>query len=307
MKRILSIVALLALGATPAFAHPGHGLTDSFAAGVAHPLGGLDHMAVMIAVGLWAALKGGRALWIWPAAFVGVMLVGGALGMAMSRCRSSSPGILASVVALGLLVALAVDLPVAVGAGVVGAFALLHGHAHGSGSRGDHERHRIHGGLRARHRDLASHRHRLCANGDARANAAGDPRRAARLCVVDSGRAQRDSSWIRPTDVDAKNAMIPGEMFIKDGEIELNAGRKTVTDHGRQFGRPADPGRLALSFLRNQPGAEVRPQKGARHAARYRRRHRGALRAGSDARGHAGRARRQEDGLRIPQDVMGKL
>ncbi len=23
--------------------------------------------------------------------------------------------------------------------------------------------------------------------------------------------------------------MIPGEMFIKDGEIELNAGRKTVT------------------------------------------------------------------------------
>ena len=24
-------------------------------------------------------------------------------------------------------------------------------------------------------------------------------------------------------------AMIPGEMFIQDGEIELNAGRKTAT------------------------------------------------------------------------------
>ena len=42
------------------------------------------------------------------------------------------PGILASVVALGLLVALAVDLPVAAGAAIVGVFALLHGHAHGS-------------------------------------------------------------------------------------------------------------------------------------------------------------------------------
>lgn len=132
MKRILSIAALLLLGASPAFAHPGHGLTDSFAAGIAHPLGGLDHMAVMIAVGLWAALKGGRALWLWPSAFVGVMLVGGALGMAHVTLPLVEPGILASVVALGLLVALAVDLPVSVGAAIVGVFALLHGHAHGT-------------------------------------------------------------------------------------------------------------------------------------------------------------------------------
>ena len=66
----------------------------------------------MVAVGLWAALKGGRALWVWPAAFVGVMLVGGALGMAHVAVPLVEPGILASVVALGLLVALAVDLPV---------------------------------------------------------------------------------------------------------------------------------------------------------------------------------------------------
>jgi len=42
------------------------------------------------------------------------------------------PGILASVIALGLLVALAIDLPVAAGAAVVAVFALLHGHAHGT-------------------------------------------------------------------------------------------------------------------------------------------------------------------------------
>ncbi|MDP1966141.1 MAG: HupE/UreJ family protein, partial [Reyranella sp.] len=59
MNRILSVFALLMLGATPALAHVGHGATASFMAGVAHPFGGLDHIAVMIAVGLWAALKGG--------------------------------------------------------------------------------------------------------------------------------------------------------------------------------------------------------------------------------------------------------
>ena len=131
MKKIL-FATLFVLGATPAFAHPGHGLTGSFAAGVAHPLSGLDHIAVMVAVGLWAALKGGRALWVWPAAFVGVMLIGSALGMAHVALPLVESGILASVVALGLLVALAVDLPVWTGATIVAVFALLHGHAHGS-------------------------------------------------------------------------------------------------------------------------------------------------------------------------------
>ena len=132
MKKMLSIVTLLMLTAGPALAHPGHGSTASFAAGIAHPLSGLDHMTVMVAVGLWAALKGGRALWVWPAAFVGVMLVGGALGMMHVAVPFVEPGILASVVVLGLLVALAVDLPLWTGAAIVAAFALLHGHAHGT-------------------------------------------------------------------------------------------------------------------------------------------------------------------------------
>ena len=129
---VFSVIALLILGVTPALAHVGHGATASFAAGIAHPLGGLDHVAVMIAVGLWAALKGGRALWLWPVTFVGVMLIGGVLGMAHVALPFVEPGILASVVALGLLVALAVDLPVWLGGMIVAVFALLHGHAHGS-------------------------------------------------------------------------------------------------------------------------------------------------------------------------------
>jgi len=132
MNRFLPVLIALALGTSSAFAHVGVGSTASFAAGVAHPLSGLDHITVMVAVGLWAALKGNRALWVWPATFVTVMLVGGALGMAHVPVPFVEPGILASVVALGLLVALAVDWPLWVGALVIGVFALLHGHAHGS-------------------------------------------------------------------------------------------------------------------------------------------------------------------------------
>jgi urease accessory protein len=127
---VLAVVA--ALAATPALAHVGVGSTSGFAAGFQHPFSGLDHMTVMIAVGLWAALKGGKALWVWPASFVGVMLAGGALGMLGVPVPFVEPGILASVVALGLLVALAVDLPVWTGALIIGLFALFHGHAHGT-------------------------------------------------------------------------------------------------------------------------------------------------------------------------------
>jgi urease accessory protein len=132
MKRIILVPALLALTTVPALAHVGAGSTGSFVAGVAHPLTGIDHIAVMVAVGLWAALKGGRALWVWPATFVGVMLIGAALGMLHVRLPYVEPAILVSVVALGFLVALAIDLPLWAGALLIGVFAVFHGHAHGS-------------------------------------------------------------------------------------------------------------------------------------------------------------------------------
>ena len=130
-RTTLAAILLLAV-AMPAEAHVGVGTTSSFAAGFAHPLSGRDHMTVMVAVGLWAALKGGRAIWAWPLAFLGVMLAGGALGMLHVPVPFVEPGILASVVALGLLVALAVDLPVSAGVAIIGLFALFHGHAHGT-------------------------------------------------------------------------------------------------------------------------------------------------------------------------------
>ena len=130
----LALTALM-LTAAPAFAHidpVAHGTALSDAAhGALHPLSGLDHVLVMIAVGLWAAQRGGRAILAVPAAFVGVMALGVGLALAGVSLPFIEPAILASIVALGLLVAMAVRLPVAAAAGVVAIFALFHGAAHG--------------------------------------------------------------------------------------------------------------------------------------------------------------------------------
>ena len=86
----------------------------------------------MVAVGLFAAQLGGRALWLVPLSFVAMMVVGGAFGMAGSACRLVEIGIGLSVVVLGLAVAGSVS---PAGRGRDGAgrlFALFHGHAHGA-------------------------------------------------------------------------------------------------------------------------------------------------------------------------------
>ena len=64
--RILLVGVALAATAMPALAHTGHGATSGLAAGFTHPLLGLDHLLAMIAVGLFAAARGGKALWLVP-------------------------------------------------------------------------------------------------------------------------------------------------------------------------------------------------------------------------------------------------
>jgi urease accessory protein len=127
----LAVAAPLALAAGAAEAHTGVGATHGFAAGLAHPVFGADHLLAMVAVGLWAALLGGRATWLVPAAFVTVMAGGGLLAMAGLGLPAAELAIVASVVVLGVLVAARVTVPTAAGMAIVAAFALFHGFAHG--------------------------------------------------------------------------------------------------------------------------------------------------------------------------------
>jgi len=131
--RIAAGAALALASATaPALAHTGHGDVSGFVAGFLHPVGGLDHVLAMVAVGLFAAHLGGRALWAVPAAFVALMAVGAALGMNGVGVPHVETGIALSVIVLGAVLALGLTLPVGVAMGLVGFFAIFHGHAHGA-------------------------------------------------------------------------------------------------------------------------------------------------------------------------------
>ena len=126
----LVLAALLLPGA--ALAHTGTGAHGTpFAAGVLHPLLGADHLLAMVAVGLLAAITGGRAILAFPASFVGGMVAGGVLGFGGAALPIVEPAILASVVLLGLAVACAVRLPLALASAAVAAFGVAHGYAHG--------------------------------------------------------------------------------------------------------------------------------------------------------------------------------
>jgi urease accessory protein len=118
--------------ATPALAHTGVAAPSGFAAGLFHPLLGLDHVLAMAAVGFWAGLVGGRAIWAWPLAFLGLMAGGAWLGLSGMTMQGIEAGIALSVLALGSAVAARLPLGVGAGAAVCGVFALFHGHAHGT-------------------------------------------------------------------------------------------------------------------------------------------------------------------------------
>jgi len=87
MVRWISFPSLVALGILvsglePVFAHGSHGYGGGFVSGFAHPILGWDHVAAMIAVGLWGAFLGSPSIWILPVVFPLVMALGAALGIA---------------------------------------------------------------------------------------------------------------------------------------------------------------------------------------------------------------------------------
>ena len=136
MIRKAAVLPLLAAAAavlpTAALAHAGHGEASGFLRGLAHPVGGLDHVLAMVMVGVLAWQLGGRALWLVPVTFVTVMALGGAFGVAGVAVPAVELGIALSIVVLGGMVAFGARAPMAVLLALVGGFAVFHGYAHGA-------------------------------------------------------------------------------------------------------------------------------------------------------------------------------
>lgn len=135
LARVSALLSGLVLTAGSLQAHPGHdgghGFEWDFAGGFAHPIGGLDHVLAMVAVGVWAARLGGRARWAVPATFVGVMTVAATLGMNGVAPGGIEQMIAASLLVFGLMITLTKRLPLYAGISLTALFATFHGFAHG--------------------------------------------------------------------------------------------------------------------------------------------------------------------------------
>ena len=131
MRARLTALPVLLLPSA-AFAHTGVGGTAGFLHGFVHPISGLDHVLAMVAVGVFAFVLGGRALWLVPAAFVGMMVVGFGLGLAQVNVPAVELGIALSSIVIGGAAALGLSMPVGAAMALVGVFAIFHGHAHGA-------------------------------------------------------------------------------------------------------------------------------------------------------------------------------
>ncbi|MDP9900522.1 HupE/UreJ family protein [Variovorax ginsengisoli] len=141
LAAVLAAIAALPLAASAHVGVDGAAHHDiGFVQGFLHPFTGMDHLAAMVAVGLWSALiaRGARdVLWA-PVGFAAMLLAGALVGLAGVQVPAVEPMIAASLLVIGLLVVTRLRLPGPVAAAVVGAFAVFHGVAHGYELAGDH-------------------------------------------------------------------------------------------------------------------------------------------------------------------------
>jgi urease accessory protein len=127
----VAFAAWLLVAPNMASAHTGEGTLGGFASGFAHPIFGYDHLLAMLAVGIWGAQMGGRAVWTLPVTFPLIMAFGGVLGMAGLYLPAVETGIALSVLVLGLAIAFAWRPFEPVALLIIAVFAILHGYAHG--------------------------------------------------------------------------------------------------------------------------------------------------------------------------------
>lgn len=145
-KLLTAAAATAGLAPLSALAHVGadglahsHSFFEAFSHAIAHPFTGADHLAAMVAVGAWSALAipDLHKAWRAPAAFVALLVAGALAGFAGLLVPGVEPMIAASVLVLGLLVAVQKQMPWGVAAGLAGVFAFFHGAAHGYELAGD--------------------------------------------------------------------------------------------------------------------------------------------------------------------------
>lgn len=127
--KFLIIFALLGLSSS-AYAHTGHSVSG-IGSGLLHPFSGMDHLLAMVAIGLWAGQRGMHQVWLLPAVFMSLLAAGAGVALLFPALPMIETGIAASVLVLGLIIALSLSVPAVLSIVLAAAFGFVHGYAHG--------------------------------------------------------------------------------------------------------------------------------------------------------------------------------
>lgn len=132
--RLLNRVAMVAVTLVPtmAIAHPGHSAGQDFMAGVLHPLTGLDHVLMIVAVSAWAALLKPAGRIVVAACLALFVAIGAMSPVGLAPGPSLETAIALTVVGSGMLLALGKRWPLWASATLAATFAMMHGFAHGA-------------------------------------------------------------------------------------------------------------------------------------------------------------------------------
>ncbi|MFA6052253.1 MAG: HupE/UreJ family protein [Methylobacter sp.] len=124
------LITALCLVSPSLYAHTGGLVEASLMTGLLHPLTGIDHLLVLMAVGLIAAKQGGRALVAFPFTFLALMAAGALLNVYAIQLPFVEPLITVSIIAFGLLVSVNQKQRSKILFMAVSFFAVFHGYAH---------------------------------------------------------------------------------------------------------------------------------------------------------------------------------
>jgi urease accessory protein len=135
LKITLTTIVAVTLAATPAMAHHAMGgkmptnFFQGLLSGVAHPVIGVDHLVMIVAIGLFAGIKRqGLAL---PIAFCVAAMAGTGFHLLSMSLPGAELWVTGSVLVLGLLMLVQERLNLAAMFGLIGLAGLFHGYAYG--------------------------------------------------------------------------------------------------------------------------------------------------------------------------------
>ena len=110
----------------------GIGSVNGLVNGLLHPLIGVDHLLVMLAIGLWASILDKTALWLLPTTFLIAMTFGALLSFNGLIFSAAENWVAFSVLVLGVLVWCNTYMSSALAITLVAVFAVSHGYVHGN-------------------------------------------------------------------------------------------------------------------------------------------------------------------------------